>query len=57
MAEYILFIIAVIFTLISLKLITYKTGDHDTDMFLKIIGWVIFIPAIWIVLESFNIIK
>jgi len=57
MAEYILFIIAVIFTLISLKLITYKTGDHDTDMFLKIIGWIIFIPAIWIVLESFNIIK
>jgi len=57
MTEYILFIIAVIFSLISLRLITYKTGDHDTDMFLKIIGWIIFIPAIWIVLESFNIIK
>jgi len=57
MARFILFFIAVIFSMISLRLITYKTGNHDTDMFLKIIGWIIFLPAIWIVLESLKIIN
>ena len=57
MERFILFFIAVIFSLISLRLITYKTGNHDTDFFLKMIGWVIFIPAVWIVLESLKIIN
>jgi len=57
MTEYFLLILATIFCMISIKLITYKSGNHDADLFLKIIGFILFFPAIWIVLESLNIIK
>ena len=57
MTEYFLLILATIFCMISIKLITYKSGNHDADLFLKIIGFILFVPAIWIVLESLNIIK
>tara|TARA_Y100000590_G_scaffold457466_1_gene610170 strand:- start:1432 stop:1584 length:153 start_codon:yes stop_codon:yes gene_type:complete len=49
--------LSTIFCMISLKLITYKSGNHDADLFLKIIGIILFAPAVWIVLESLNIIK
>jgi len=49
--------LAAIFSLIGLRLITIKTGNHDADFFMKIIGLVIFIPSIYIVLETLNIIR
>ena len=57
MSGYVLMIISVIFCLISMKLISYKSGNHDADLVLKIIGFILFIPAIIIVLESFKIIE
>ena len=57
MAEFFLFLLAVVFTLISIRLITYKTKDHDADMVLKIIGWIILPIAAWIVLESLKFIN
>ena len=56
MGGYLLMIISVIFCLISMKLISYKSGNHDADLVLKIIGFILFVPAILIVLESFKII-
>ena len=57
MIEFFLFILAVIFTIISIKLITHKSGNHDIDLFLKIIGFILFFPSIFIILESLKIIK
>jgi len=57
MTEFFLFLLAVVFTLIGVRLITYKTKDHDADMVLKIIGWVILPIAAWIVLESLKLIN
>ena len=57
MAEFFLFLLAVVFTVISIRLITYKTKDHDADMVLKIIGWIILPIAAWIVLESLKFIN
>ena len=57
MIEFFLFILAVIFTIISIKLITHKSGSHDIDLFLKIIGFILFFPSIFIILESLKIIK
>ena len=57
MVEFFLFILAVIFAMISIKLLTHKSGSHDIDLFLKIAGIIILVPAIWIILESLKIIK
>ena len=57
MTKFFLFLLAVTFSLIGLRLITYKTKDHDADMVLKIIGWIILPIAAWIVLESLKIIN
>ena len=57
MTEFFLFLLAVVFTLIGVRLITYKTKDHDADMVLKIIGWVILPIGAWIVLESLKLIN
>ena len=57
MVEFFLFILAVIFAMISIKLLTHKSGNHDIDLFLKIAGIIILVPAIWIILESIKIIK
>ena len=57
MAEFFLFLLAVVFTIIGVRLISYKTKDHDADMVLKIIGWIILPIAAWIVLESLKIIS
>ena len=57
MVEFFLFILAVIFAMISIKLLTHKSGNHDIDLFLKIAGIIILAPAIWIILESLKIIK
>ena len=57
MVEFFLFILAVIFAMISIKLLTHKSGNHDIDLFLKIAGIIILVPAMWIILESLKIIK
>ena len=57
MAKLLLLLLAVIFSLVGIRLITYKTKDHDTDMVLKIIGWIILPIAAWIVLESLKIVN
>jgi hypothetical protein len=57
MTEFFLFILAGILCLIGLKLITLKSGNHDADFFLKVIGLILFIPSIYIVLETLKVIK
>jgi hypothetical protein len=57
MVEFFLFILAVIFAMISIKLLTHKSGNHDIDLFLKIAGIILLIPAAFIILESLKIIK
>ena len=57
MVEFFLFLLAVIFAMISLKLLTHKSGNHDVDLFLKIVGIIILGPSLWIILESLKIIK
>ena len=57
MTEFFLFMLAGIFSLIGLRLITLKTGNHDADFFLKIVGLILFIPSAYIVLETLKIIK
>tara|TARA_Y100000590_G_scaffold461704_1_gene623899 strand:+ start:582 stop:758 length:177 start_codon:yes stop_codon:yes gene_type:complete len=57
MAEFFLFMLAAIFSLIGLRLITLKTGNHDADFFMKIIGMILFLPSIYIVLETLKVIK
>ena len=44
MVEFFLFILAVIFAMISIKLLTHKSGNHDIDLFLKIAGIIKFSP-------------
>ena len=57
MVEFFLFILAVVFALIGIKLISYKSGNHDIDLFLKIAGLILFAPSLLIILESLKIIK
>ena len=47
MIEFFLFILAVVFTIISIKLITHKSGNHDIDLFLKIIGFILLFEKYW----------
>ena len=55
--EFFLFMLSVFFSLVGIKLIILKTGNDDTDMFMKIIGLTLFLPSIYIVLETLKIIK
>ena len=55
MSRYILFIISVIFCFIGLRIITYKTGNHDIDFFLKIVGIIILVPFILLALSALGI--
>jgi len=57
MVEFFLFILSVVFAIISIKLLTHKSGNHDIDLFLKIAGIILLIPAAFIILESLKIIK
>ena len=41
MVKFFLFLFGLTFSMISIRLITYKTQNHDADMVLKIIGWII----------------
>tara|TARA_B100000965_G_scaffold54591_2_gene41017 strand:- start:414 stop:566 length:153 start_codon:yes stop_codon:yes gene_type:complete len=49
--------LSAIICLIGLRLLTLKTGNHDADFFMKIIGLILFLPFLYIVLETLKIIK
>ena len=55
MARYFLLLIAIIFCFVGIKLIMYKTGDHDNDFIFKIIGVVIFFPFFLLLLSALGI--
>jgi len=55
MARYFLLFIAIIFCFVGIKLIMYKTGDHDNDFIFKIIGVVIFFPFFLLLLSALGI--
>ena len=57
MVEFFLFMLSAFFSLVGIKLLILKTGNDDTDMFMKIIGLILFLPSIYIVLETLKIIK
>jgi len=57
MVEFFLFMLSAFFSLAGIKLILLKTGNHDTDLFMKLIGLILFVPSIYIVLETLKIIK
>jgi len=57
MVKFFLFMLSAFFSLAGIKLILLKTGNHDTDLFMKLIGLILFIPSIYIVLETLKIIK
>jgi len=57
MVEFFLFMLSAFFSLAGIKLILLKTGNHDTDLFMKLIGLMLFVPSIYIVLETLKIIK
>jgi len=57
MAKFFLFMLAAIFSLVGLKLITIKSGNHDADFFLKLIGLILLLPSTYIILETLKIIK
>ncbi len=57
MVQFLLFMLSAIICLIGLRLLTLKTGNHDADFFMKIIGLILFLPFLYIVLETLKIIK
>ncbi len=54
MGRTILFVVFVILAGIGAKLIWHRTGNHDVDFITKLIGWVVFIPALWGIIDSLN---
>ena len=55
MERVILLIISIIFCFIGIKLVMYKTGDHDNDFIFKIIGIIIFFPFFLLLLSALKI--
>ena len=45
-AKYILLLFFMVFNMGGIFLILLRTGDYDTDMFTKILGWLLFIPSL-----------
>ena len=45
-AKYILLLFFMVFNIGGIFLILLRTGDYDTDMFTKILGWLLFIPSL-----------
>ena len=57
MSIYILLILSIVFCAVGIKLLMYKTGNHDNDFIFKIVGLVIFIPFFLLFLSIIGIIK
>ena len=55
MSRYILLILSIIFCLIGMKMLMYKTGDHDHDFIFKIMGIIIFLPFFLLLLSALRI--
>ena len=55
MSRYILLILSIIFCFVGLKLLMYKTGDHDNDFIFKIIGIIVFVPFFLLFLSALGI--
>ena len=55
MARYFLLIISIVFCFIGIKLILYKTWDHDNDFIFKIIGIIIFFPFFLLLLSALGV--
>ena len=55
MERLILLIVSIVFCIIGIRLIMYKTGDHDNDFIFKIIGIVIFFPFFLLLLSALKI--
>ena len=57
MSLYILLILSIVFCAVGIKLLMYKTGNHDNDFIFKIVGLVIFIPFFLLFLSIIGITK
>ena len=57
MIKTLLFLVFVALTFIGVWFILRRTGNYDVDYFIKILGWILLIPGVWGLLESFNIIQ
>ena len=55
MARYFLLLLSIVFCSIGIKLIMYKTGDHDNDFIFKIIGVIIFFPFFLLLLSALGV--
>ncbi len=55
MKETILFLILFCLSSTGFYLIFKKSGNHDVDFILKLVGWILFIPSIFGLLQSLNI--
>ena len=55
MIETFLFIFFFILTTIGIYLIWNKSGNHDIDFIIKILGWIILIPSILGLLQLLKI--
>ena len=55
MGRTILFLFFVILAGIGAKLIWHRTGNHDVDFITKLVGWVVFIPALWGIIDSLTL--
>ena len=55
MSRYILLILSVIFCFVGIKLLMYKTGNHDNDFIFKIIGIIVFVPFFLLFLSALRI--
>jgi hypothetical protein len=53
----ILFVFFVVLAGLGLKLILRRTGNYDVDFIVKIIGWLLFIPGAWGIIESLHLIE
>ena len=57
MGRTILFLVFDAMSLTGIWLVLRRTGNYDVDYFTKILGWILLIPGIWGLLESFRIIQ
>ena len=55
MKETILFLILFSLSSTGLYLIVKKSGNHDVDFIIKLVGWILFIPSILGLLQSLKI--
>ena len=55
MIETFIFIFFILLSTIGIYLIRNKSGNHDIDFIIKMLGWIILIPSILVLLQSLKI--